>query len=179
MSFDEYVAKYIDWDVKISRYILLFYSLPKTSLHSDFRSKFLDLLNTSDADLEKKLIDKLIENTLSAKYNELTKQEFFKDETRDLMYKPFKKIKVDDENLIYVWIPYDLIEKWKPNIKKWSYSEVISKDKTPIRYAFFDDRYLLKPFLKKGSIKLFALLIYVFNSFFFAPGKSTLFKINR
>lgn len=142
MTFTQYKEKYIDWEVKIGRYILLFYSLPKAPLHHKFRQNFLDKIIDDDVDYEQELLNKLKKNILSAKYNEKTKQEFFKDETRDQMYKPFKKITVDWENLIYVWITYDFIQKWKPNIKKWAYSEIISQDKTPIRFAFFDDRYL-------------------------------------
>lgn len=140
MTFDEYVERFVKKESSIGKSILYFYCLPKTALHRDFRNKFLSSsIITNDIDYEKELLNKLIENTSSAKYNELTKQEFFQDETRDQMYKSFKKINAGWEKLIYVWIAYDFIQKGKPNIKKWAYVEIISQEKTPVRFAFFDN----------------------------------------
>lgn len=142
MTVDDYYNKYIDWNVKIWKFICLFYCLPKTPLHNELRVRFLEKLSDKinvPIDYEKDLIKKLEKNILSAKYNELTKQEFFKDETWDLMYKAFRQSFAWNEKFIHIWIWYDFIEKWKPKVRKWAYVEIISNLITPIRFAFFEN----------------------------------------
>jgi len=138
MTLTDYIEKYIDWDIKIWRFILLFYCLKKTPLHKQIREKFLDNVYIKNTSSEWEFLNKLEENILSAKYNDLTKQEFFQDETWDQMYKPFKKINADWEKLIYIWIWYTLVEKWRKFFKH-AYIEIVSNLNHPLRYAFFKD----------------------------------------
>ncbi len=130
MPLEEYIAFYDKNIGLMGRVVIDFFSLPKTELHTKFKTQVCKPhRETRTVKLEKDKQNILLDNIKKAQYDSK-----FLDSEIDIQYKIINKFPTEDGWVLVIGIPYETMEPGRGYQTKFAYTTVVMEKDMPNLY---------------------------------------------